>query len=286
MRAQTQRCFHRILYLTLSYNLEKKPPGEKQNTMPDASSALAALPERFAHPSVRVLTRELAHLLREMEQGERRWPALAAQDEGLPGLETMQAALGAHSLWRRLAVEQQDWRGFTRTIWATLEALPLAKRQAEPNAPHPATVIALRLVWGAERFAELPTVALKPPPASFLEKLARLPVSLPLVAGAAARRSEPGALERAVATWLLQELSHFYPEGRPGLPVEEVRGFARVVAGCRVVGQLRKVSELEDVAASYLAWARLLRADLQRLTNISSGWWSPNDRQLGRQPRP
>jgi hypothetical protein len=242
--------------------------------MPDASSALAALPERFAHPSVRVLTRELAHLLREMEQGERRWPALAAQDEGLPDLETMQAALGGRSLWRRLAVEQQDWRGFTRTIWATLEALPLAKRQPEPNTPHPATVIALRLVWGGERFAELPTVALKPPPASFLEKLASLP--------APARHSEPEALEHTVATWLLQELSHFYPGGRPGLPVEEVRGFARVVAACRVVGQLRGVPELEDVAASYLAWARLLRADLQRLTNISSGWWSPHDRQ----PRP
>ena len=246
--------------------------------MPDASSTLAALPERFAHPAVRVLTRELTYLLHEMEEGERRWPALVAQDEGLPGLETIQAALSGHSLWRRLAVEQQDWRGFTRTIWAALETLPLAKRQAEPNAPHPATVIALRLVWGAERFAELPTVALKPPPASFLEKLANLP--------APARRSEPATLERAVATWLLQELSHFYPEGRPGLPVEEVRGFARVVAACRVVGQLREAPELEDVAASYLAWARLLRADLQRLTNISSGWWSPHDQQLGRQPRP
>ena len=245
--------------------------------MPDAASALAALPERFAHPSVRVLARELAHLLREMEQGERRWPALTVQNEGLPGLETTQAALSEHCLWRTQAADQQDWRGFSRTIWAALESLPRAERQPEPNEPHPTTIIALRLIWGTERFAELPTVALKPPPASFLEKLARL--------SAPARHSEPEALERALATWLLQELSHFYPGGQPGLPVEEVRGFARIAAACRVVGQLREALELEDIAASYLAWARLLHADLQRLTNISSGWWSPADRQLGRHPR-
>lgn len=249
--------------------------------MPDAASTLAALPERFAHPSVRVLARELTHLLREMEQGERRWPALSVQNEGLPSLETMQAALGEHYLWRRQAIDQQDWRGFARTIWASLEPpLLAAGGQPAPNEPHPATIIALRLIWGAERFAELPTVALKPPPASFLEKLAslRAPSAMP--------PAEPVALERALATWLLQELSHFYPHGRPGLPVEELRGFARIVAACRVVGQLREALELEDVAASYLAWARLLQADLQRLTNISSGWWSPNDRQLGRHPRP
>lgn len=245
--------------------------------MSDAASELAALPERFAHPSVRVLARELAHLLREMEQGERRWPALTVQNEGLPGLEVMQAALGEHSLWRRLAVEQQDWHGFSRTIWAALESLPYTERLSEPNEPHPATIIALRLIWGAERFAELPTVALKPPPTPFLEKLARL--------ASLARHSEPEALERALATWLLQELAHFYPGGQPSLSVEEVRSFARIVAACRVVGQLREALELEDIAASYLAWARLLRADLQRLTNISSGWWSPDDRQLGRHPR-
>ena len=246
--------------------------------MPDAASTLAALPERFAHPSVRVLTRELAHLLDEMEQGQRRWPARAVQNEGLPGLETMQAALGEHYLWRRLAVDQQDWRGFASTIWAVLEPLLLAAEgQPAPNEPHPAAIIALRLIWGAERFAELPTVALKPPPALFLGKLARLP--------APAQNDESEALEGEVATWLLQELSHFYPRGRPGLPVEELRGFARIVAACRVVGQLREALELEDVAASYLAWTRLLRADLQRLTAISSGWWSPNDRQLGRHPR-
>ena len=246
--------------------------------MPDAASTLAALPERFAHPSVRVLTRELTHLLDEMEQSKRRWPALAVQNEGLPGLETMQTALGKHYLWRRQAIDQQDWRGFARTIWASLEPpLLAAGGQPTPNEPHPATIIALRLIWGAERFAELPTVALKPPPASFLEKLAKLP--------APAHRSEPAALERAAATWLSQELLHFSPKGRPGLPVEALRGFGRIVAACRVVGQLREALELEDVAAGYLAWARLLRADLQRLTNISSGWWSPNERQLGRQPR-
>lgn len=245
--------------------------------MPDASTTLAALPERFAHPSVRVLARELAHLLREMEQGERHWPARSAWDDALRGLETMQAALDEHRLWRRQAVDQHDWRGFTRTIWAALEPLPRAEEQPAPNEPHPATIIALRLIWGAERFAELPTVTLKPPPASFLEKLASLP--------APARHAEPAVLERTVATWLLQELSHFYPQGRPGLPVAEVRGLVRMVSACRVVGQFREAPELEDIAAGYLAWARLLRADPQRLTDISSGWWSPSDRHLGRHPR-
>lgn len=263
-----------MVYAALGY-LEKKLSGEKQGSMPDPASTLAALPERFAHPSVRVLTRELTHLLYEMEQGKRRWPALSAQNEELPGLETIQAGLGKHYVWRRQAVDQRDWRGFARTIWASLEPpLLAAGGQPAPNEPHPAAIIALRLIWGAERFAELPTVALKPPPASFLEKLANLraPSAMP--------PTEPAALERALATWFFQELSHFCPQSRPGLPVEELRGFARLVAACRVVGQLREALELEDVAASYLAWARLLRADLKRLTDISSGWWSPNERQL------
>jgi hypothetical protein len=250
--------------------------------MPDVASTLAALPERFAHTSVRVLARELTHLLHEMEQGERHWPALSVQSEGLPGLETMRAALGKHYVWRRQAIDQQDWCGFARTIWASLEPpLMAAGGQPAPSEPHPATIIALRLIWGAERFAELPTVALKPPPATFLEKLAslRAPSAIP--------PAEPVALERALVTWLLQELSHFYSgQGKRGLPVEELRGFARIVAACRVVGQLREALELEDVAAGYLAWARLLQADLQRLTDISSGWWSPHERQLGRHPRP
>jgi hypothetical protein len=187
----------------------------------------------------------------------------------------MQAALGRRRWWSRLAADQHDWRGFARIIWASLDSLARMERQPATNEPPPATIIALRLIWGAERFAELPTVALKPPPASFLQKLTNLP--------APARRSAPEAFERALAVWLAQQPP--LSQGGLRLPVAEVRGFARIVAACRVVGQLRGAPELEDAAAGYLAWARLLRVDLQRLTDISSGWWSPNDRQLGRHPR-
>ena len=53
------------------------------------TAPLEALVERFAHPSVRVMTRELSHLARDMERGTLAWPrmspALAQSGATLPG---------------------------------------------------------------------------------------------------------------------------------------------------------------------------------------------------------
>jgi|GEM_PF-3145223 len=248
--------------------------------MPGAQTLLEQLAERFAHPSVRVMTRELSQRARELERGALAWPLLpqppAQHGAVLPGLESLEAALGKRRWFRRLAVDQSDWRSFARVIQDILSASSNASQQSAAGAPHPASVIALRLVWGAERFAELPTVMLKPPAADFLAQLAHLP--------APKRGTPPEELDQAVASWL-QERSLAIGQQSAFLPGEDVRGFARVVAACRVVGHLRKALALEDVAAGYLAWARLLRANPQQLTDISSGWWSSTDRQSGRQPR-
>lgn len=245
--------------------------------MPDLSLQLTTLSERFAHPSVRVMIRELTPLARALDQGTQVWPSLlqspAQQGTALPGLEAMEAAL-SRQRQHGPAVNESDWRGFAQTIRA---AFALSHTEPPtPDTPHPAAVIALRLIWGAERFAELPTVVLKPPPVGFLDNLCRLPTP--------AQHTDPAELDQAVAAWVAQLLS--VPEqGKPTAAAANVRGFAHVVAACRVVGQMRAALELEDVAAGYLAWARLLHANLQRLTAVSSGWWSPTDRQLGRHPR-
>jgi hypothetical protein len=244
----------------------------------DRLSQLTTLSRRFDHPSVRVMARELAQLARDLEQG---LPALsspfqfpAQQGATLPGLETIETALNQPRQQRSSAVEQNDWQGFAQTIWAALARSPDASQQLLPNTPHPAAVIALRLIWGGERFAELPTAVLKPPPAGFLDKLSRLP--------ALAEHSDPALLALAVAAWIAQIPSD---SSQSELAAANTRGFMRVVAACRVVGQMRAALELEDVAAGYLAWAHLLRADLQRLTAISSGWWSPTARQPDRHTR-
>ncbi len=241
--------------------------------MSAASPALDTLAQRFAHPAVRVMTRELTQLAHDLEQGARAWPVIsqpsAQPDTALPGLEAIEAALSRRQWYRRLAVDQQAWQGFARTIWALLNLSPVAKQAPAVNEPHPAAVIALRAMWGAERFAELPTVVLKPPPAEFLQKLAHLP--------APARQAPPRQLDRVVAAWL-EQIQPDTQQGRPLLPVTDVRHFVHIVAACRAVGQLRAGLELEDIAAGYLSWARLLPTDLQRLTALSSGWWSPRDR--------
>jgi hypothetical protein len=247
--------------------------------MANATSPLDALAERFAHPSVRVLARELTQLAREMERGTLAWPSLsqlpAQKRTTLPGLESIEAALGQQRWYKRLAVDQSDWQRFGRSIQAMLNAPDGAGQNSAPQTPHQASLIALRLVWGAERFAELPTVILKPPPAAFLEHLAHLP--------APKRSTPPEELDRAVSLWL-QERQPPASQTTSPLPTDDVRSFARVVAVCRVVGQLRGDLTLEDVAAGYLAWARLLRANPEQLSDISSGWWSSTGRQPGRRP--
>ncbi|HEY7347750.1 MAG TPA: hypothetical protein VH599_05480 [Ktedonobacterales bacterium] len=246
--------------------------------MASETSSLDALAERFAHPSVRVMARELAQMARDLERGTLAWPrtppVTAWFSAALPGLESIEAALNQRRD-RSLAVDQSDWACFARTVQAGAGAADDAVQQPPLRAPHPVSVIALRLVWGSERFRELPTVILKPPPAPFLEQLARLP--------APERAAAPEQLVQAVSAWL-QERQPLADQEHALLTVGDVRGFVRVVASCRVVGQLRKEVTLEDVAAGYLAWARLLRANLDQLSDISSGWWSSTGRQPGIRP--
>jgi hypothetical protein len=235
--------------------------------MPDTTTPLEQLAERFAHPAVRVLVRELSHLARDLERGIIAWPHLlpAPSETTLPGLEQVAAALTRQSAQAASAVAPEDWSGFARTIVGTVNTSPHAPQPPADGGPHPASVIALRMIWGAERFSELPTVVLKPPPAAFLEHVADMP--------APASQTPPAQLAQAVSSWL---------QGRragtdltpASLSVEDVRGFARVVAACRAAGQMRQEITLEDSAAGYLAWVRLLRADPQQLSDISSGWWS------------
>ena len=235
--------------------------------MPEAASPLDMLLERFAHPSVRVMARELTQLARSLERGTLIWPRVplsALNSAALPGLERIEAALNRRADALR-AVTQEDWRCFTRTVLALPGVSSQEGYQAASAGPPPASVIALRLVWGAERFSELPTVILKPPPASFLEHLARLP--------APEREAAPEQLDLGVSAWLQTRQPPADQDHSP-LPVAAIRGFVRVVAACRVVGQMRQELTLEDVAAGYLAWARLQRANPGQLSNISSGWWT------------
>jgi len=245
--------------------------------MSDEASTLDVLAEQFAHPSVRVMARELTQLARSLERGTLVWPRAplsVPNRASLPGLERIEAALKRPSD-TLLAVTQEDWRRFARTVLALPGASPQADQQADLAGPHPAAVMALRLVWGAERFSELPTVILKPPPASFLEHLARLP--------APERETAPEQLDHVVSAWLQAREPPADQERFP-LPVADIRSFVRVVAACRVVGQMRQELSLEDVAAGYLAWARLQRANPGQLSNISSGWWTSTEGPSGRQP--
>jgi hypothetical protein len=235
--------------------------------MSDAAFSLDTLAERFAQPAVRVMVRELSHLARDVERGRLAWPqippAFGANRPLLPGLESIEAALSQPATSVARAVNQDDWAGFARVVLGIARASACIDLSAATNGPHPASVIALRLIWGAERFAELPTVMLRPPPASFLEQLTLVPTP--------ARQTPPEQLDQTVFTWLQESLSR---AKREALPATNVRSFARVVAASRVVGQLRKELALDDGAIGYLAWARLMRADPQHLSNISSGWWS------------
>ena len=242
--------------------------------MENAASPLEALPERFAHPAVRVMVREVTHLVREIKRGTQPWPHVppAAQASiHVPGLESIEAALTQQPIGNDTLITQRQWASFARVILeiTASAASDAAAPQPATSAPHPAAVIALRLIWGAERFAELPTVMLRPPPAAFLEQLTYLPAPEP--------RTPPAQLDEAVFLWLQE---------RPPLTnaASDIQGFARVVAACRVVGQLRQELDLEDVAAGYLAWARLLRANPGQLSDISSGWWSSAERQPGKRP--
>jgi hypothetical protein len=243
------------------------------------TAALNALAERFAHPSVRVLVRELSHLARDLERGALAWPrrppALAQDRPVLPGLESIETALHQPPSGESRAVDHNDWASFARAVLSAFSTSPAAN-QYPAGAPHPVSVIALRLIWGAERFSELPTVVLKPPPISFLEHLARLPAPEP--------QAPSVQLDHAISTWLQERLPPD-TQRQALLPIADVRGFVRLVAACRVVGQMRSKLILEDVAAGYLAWARVLRANLEQLSAISSGWWSSTGRQPGRRPK-
>ncbi len=244
--------------------------------MPDASFPLEQRVERFAHPAVRVMARELSHLARDVERGTLAWPETPPASMGtstsLPGLEPIEAALSQQDTGATSAVNRSNWAAFARAVAGILRASSSIDPSPAASAPHPASIIALRLIWGAERFAELPTVILQPPPAPFLERLARVP--------APERDTPPEQLDQTVFTWL-QENQPRAETTAARLPASDVHGFARVVAACRAVGQLRQELTLEDGAVGYLAWARLLRADLEQLSNISSGWWS-SARQPGR----
>lgn len=235
--------------------------------MSDKAPSLDALAARFAHPSVRVMARELAQLARSLERGTLIWPRAplsVPNRAALPGLERIEAALNRPADALR-AVTPEDWHCFARAVLALPGIPPQQGQQAASAAPHPASVIALRLVWGAERFSELPTVILKPPPASFLEHLARLP--------APERDTAPAQLDHAVSAWLQSRQPPADQEPSP-LSVADIRGFVRVVAACRVVGQMRQELSLEDIAAGEIAWARLQRANPEQLSSISSGWWT------------
>lgn len=235
--------------------------------MSGEASPLDELVERFGHPAVRVMARELAQLAHNLERGTQVWPRMplpVPNGAALPGLERIEAALTRRSDTLR-AVTQEDWRCFARAVLALPGASPQEDQQAASAGPHPASVIALRLVWGAERFSELPTVILKPPPTSFLEQLARLP--------APERETAPEQLDHAASAWLQTRQPPADQERFP-LPVADIRGFVRVVAACRVVGQMRQELTLEDIAAGEIAWARVQRANPGQLSNISSGWWT------------
>lgn len=223
------------------------------------SATLQALAERYNHPSVRVMARELTHLAQEFEQGTLAWPVssptLAPGQPASPHLELVEQTLMGHG-----------WRQFVEVIWALLASQPAALLAPRGNEPHPASLIALRLLWGAERFAELPTALLRPPPADFLSSLASLAFD---------QESQASQLDHAVAAWL----QGIRPESEEALPAATVQGFAEMVAAFRAVGKLRKEVVFEDIAAGYLAWARLLHANLPQLVNIASGWWSSQERQ-------
>lgn len=223
------------------------------------SATLQALAEQYNHPAVRVLARELTHLAQELERSALAWPvsqpALAPGQPAIPHLEQIEEALR----------ERREWQQFAEVIRAVLAARPEKLPASQSNEPHPAALIALRLLWGAERFAELPTALLRPPPASFLTSLAAL---------APDQEDQASQLDLAVADWL----QSIRPERAAALPAETVQGFARMVAAFRAVGKLRREVIFEDVAAGYLAWARLLHAHLPQLVNIASGWWSSPER--------
>jgi hypothetical protein len=232
------------------------------------SKQLGALAERYNHPSVRVMARDLTHLAQELEQGTLAWPAspldLPPGEPAIPHLEQIEEAL-KEQRWRQPGYDYYaNWRWFAEGIRAILAALPEPLPAPTDNEPHPAAVIALRLLWGAERFAELPTALLKPPPAPFLASLASLAVP----------ESQASQLALEVGAWI----QRIRPSREGLLPAETVQGFAEMVAAFRAVGKLRKEVVFEDIAAGYLAWARLLHANLPQLVNIASGWWSSQGR--------
>ena len=237
--------------------------------MPQAASSFGELDKRFDHPAVRVLVRELTHLARAWERGMLAWPGcalpLADTNPSLPGLERIEARLPQRLTARTSAVDQGDWVCFARTVLATVGISNDVDHRADAGTPHPISVMALRLIWGAERFAELPTVMLKPPPAPFLDQLAHLPTP--------EGPAPPEQFDHFISEWL-QERQPAPDDVSSPLAVGDVRGFTRFVAGCRAVGQMRQELALEDVAAGYLAWVRLLRANPQQLSDISTGWWS------------
>ncbi len=235
-----------------------------------SSPMLQALAERYNHPSVRVMARELTHLAQAFERGASVWPAnlpaLAPGQPAIPHLEQVEAALQQQS-WRQPGYNHYTtWRQFAEVIRAVLAAQLAALPTPKGNEPHPAAVIALRLLWGAERFAELPTAVLRPPPAPFLASLASLAFD---------QESQASQLDLEVARWL----QGIQPESKEAVPAKTVQGFAEMVAAFRAVGKLRKEVVIEDIAAGYLAWARLLHANLPQLVNIASGWWSSQGRQ-------
>jgi hypothetical protein len=235
-------------------------------------TTLQTLTERYNYPAVRVMARELTHLAQEVEHGTLAWPAsppaLAPGQPAIPHLEQVEEALREQRGHQPGRDYHTAWRKFAKVIRAGLVALPEPLPAPGSSEPHPAALIALRLLWGAEHFAELPTALLRPPPAPFLASLAAL----------APQENEATQLDLAVAAWL----QSIRPESEKALPAETVQGFARMVAAFRAVGKLRKAVTLEDVAAGYLAWARLLHANLPQLVHIASGWWSSPERPSGR----
>jgi hypothetical protein len=228
--------------------------------------ALNTLAARYSHPAVRVMIRDLTQLAQELEQGTRVWPAkpptLPPGWLSITNLEDIEYVF-TQPRWRgHMDDHFAAWRQFAEVIRAVTQGLPPSLSRPGRREPHPAAIIALRLIWGAERFAELPTAVLKPPPQPFIGSLAHL--SLP------APQSEANQLDLAVVAWL----QGICPAQAEALRVESIQGFAQMVACFRAIGKLQGEVSLEDMAASYLAWARLLHADLLQLVNVASGWWS------------
>src|SRR5690242_2666462 len=94
--------------------------------MSNAAFPLETLAERFAHPSVRVMARELNHLARDVERGTlarpEMPPAFVEASTFLPGLESIEAALSQKAARATSVINQSDWAAFARMVVGILRA--------------------------------------------------------------------------------------------------------------------------------------------------------------------